>query len=189
MPDRQAPFDRPICVNFGKNRRSLTCDDVEQVVHHRSQTPDRKDSDSLTKMKCRSYIVAAMAIRLASLALVLVLSASVFAGLQLHSNEHECGMTSMDGMDCCEKAAQPANASLDVSLARLCCALVCPQSGSSGSNRPRIPLPSANQPIAIHPSTTQPVIDLLPSSVISAWAHSPPPYSSPAYIRHLALLI
>jgi hypothetical protein len=136
----------------------------------------------------RSYIVAAMAIRLASLALVLVLGGSAFAGFPLHSNENECGMTSMDGMDCCEKAAQPANTSADVSLARLCCALVCPQSGSSGSNKPRLHLPSANQPIAIHPSTTQPIIDL-PQSFISAWAHSPPPYSSSAYIRHLALLI
>jgi hypothetical protein len=51
-----------------------------------------------------------MAIRLASLALILVIAGSVFAGIPLHSNEQECSMPEMAGMDCCKKAAQFATA-------------------------------------------------------------------------------
>ena len=47
-----------------------------------------------------------MVIRLGALALVLVVGGSVFAGIPLHSNEKECNMPEMAGMDCCKKAAQ-----------------------------------------------------------------------------------
>jgi len=47
-----------------------------------------------------------MVIRLASLALILVIAGTVFAGLPLHSNEEDCSMPEMAGMDCCKKAAQ-----------------------------------------------------------------------------------
>jgi hypothetical protein len=71
----------------------------------------------------------------------------------------------------------------------LCCALDCSQSGTTGSNGSQLPRPSTSQAIAIHPSATQPLVGTLHSSIRSSWADSPPAYSNPAYIRHLALLI
>src|SRR5882672_2667186 len=129
-----------------------------------------------------------MVTRLASLALVLVIGGSVFAGIPLHSNEQECSMPSMAGMDCCEKAAQSESLAPEVSTARLCCALNCSQSGTTGSTGSQLPRPSS-QAIAIHPSSAQPLVGTLHLSLRSSRADSPPPYSNPAYIRHLALLI
>src|SRR6267142_1448424 len=96
-----------------------------------------------------------MVTRLASLALVLVIGGSVFAGIPLHSNEQECSMPGMAGMDCCKKAAQAESLTPEVSTARLCCALNCSQSGTTGSTGSRLPRPSASQAIAIHPSSAQ----------------------------------
>jgi len=129
-----------------------------------------------------------MIVRLASLALILVIGGSVFAGIPLHSNEQECSMPEMAGMDCCKKAAQAESLTPEVSTARLCCALNCPQSGTTGSTGSQLPRPSS-QSVAIHPSSAQPLVVTLHSSIRSSWADSPPPYSNPAYIRHLALLI
>src|SRR5258705_7065186 len=130
-----------------------------------------------------------MVIRLASLALILVIGGSVFAGIPLHSNEQECSMPEMAGMDCCKKAAQAERVSPEVSAARLCCALNCSQSGTTSSNGTRLPRPSISQAIAIHPASVQLIVGSLQLSLRSSWADSPPPYSNPAYIRHLALLI
>src|SRR5882672_10492806 len=130
-----------------------------------------------------------MVTRLASLALVLVIGGSVFAGIPLHSNEQECSMPDMAGMDCCEKAAQSENLTPEVSTARLCCALDCSQSGTTGSTGSQLPRPSTSQAIAIHPASVQPTLGSPHLSICSSWAESPPPYSHPAYIRHLALLI
>jgi len=130
-----------------------------------------------------------MVTRFASLALILVIGGSVFAGIPLHSNEQECSMPGMAGMDCCKKAAQAESLTPEVSTARLCCALNCSQSGTTGSTESRIPRPSGSQAIAIHPASVQPVVGSLHLSHRSSWADSPPPYSNPAYIRHLALLI
>src|SRR6266436_8637804 len=130
-----------------------------------------------------------MVIRLASLALVLVIGGSVFAGIPLHSSEQECVMPGMADMDCCKKAAQIESLTPEVSTARLCCALNCSQSGSTGSTGSRLPRRSTSQAIAIHPSSAQPLVGSPHLSLRLSWADSPPPYSSPAYIRHLALLI
>src|SRR5882724_2910507 len=129
-----------------------------------------------------------MVTRLASLALVLVIGGSVFAGIPLHANEQECSMPEMAGMDCCKRAAQAETKAPEVSAARLCCALNCSQNGTTGSTESRLPRPSASQAIPIHPAFVQPVES--PHLFLrSSWADSPPPYSNPAYIRHLALLI
>lgn len=98
-------------------------------------------------------------------------------------------MPEMTGMDCCKKAAQAESLTPEVSTARLCCALNCSQSGTTGSSESRLPRPSVSQAIAIHPASVQPLASSLHLSLRSSWADSPPPYSNPAYIRHLALLI
>src|SRR6266566_6261067 len=130
-----------------------------------------------------------MVTRFASLALILVIGGSVFAGIPLHSNEEECSIPGMAGMDCCEKAAQAESLTPEVSTARLCCALNCSQSGTTGSTGSPLPRPSTSQAIPIHPASVQPVVGLPHLSLRSSWVDSPPPYSNPAYIRHLALLI
>src|SRR5712664_4136588 len=99
-----------------------------------------------------------MGTRLASLALVLIIGGSVSAGVPLHSSEQECSMPDMAGMDCCKKAAQVESLTPEVSTARLCCALNCSQSGTTGSTGSRLPRPSASQAIAIHPASVQPVV-------------------------------
>src|SRR6266851_5749025 len=129
-----------------------------------------------------------MVTRFSSLALILVIGGSVFAGIPLHSNQQECSMPEMPGMDCCKKAAHAESLTPEVSTARLCCALNCSQSGTTGSTGPQLPRP-AGQAIAIHRSSVQPLVGTMPLSIRSSWTDSPPPYSNPAYIRHLALLI
>src|ERR1700704_2903511 len=111
-----------------------------------------------------------MVLRLASLALILVIGGSVFAGIPLHSNEQECSMPGMAGMDCCKKAAQVENLTPEVSTARLCCALNCSQSGTTGSTGSQLPRPSTSQAIAIHPSAGQPLAESLHLSPRSSWA-------------------
>jgi hypothetical protein len=126
--------------------------------------------------------------KLTNLLLILTVASSVAAGMPLHSNEQECSMPGMAGMDCCKKASQAETKAPEVSAARLCCALNCSQTGSTGSNGGQLPRPSTSQAISFHPFTQPP----LGASVLSfrlSWADSPHPYSNPAYIRHLALLI
>src|ERR1700730_3515834 len=130
-----------------------------------------------------------MITRLASLALVLSIGGSALAGIPLHSNEEECSLPGMAGMDCCKKATQAERLTPEISTARLCCALNCSQSGTTGSVRSQLPRPSTSQAIAIHPSSARPLVGAPLLSFRSNWADSPPPYSNPAYIRHLALLI
>src|SRR3979411_1446782 len=113
-----------------------------------------------------------MATRLASLALILVIGGSVFAGFPLHSNERECSMPDMASMDCCKKAAQAESLTPEVSTARLCCALNCSETGTTGSTESRLPRPSASQPFAIHPTSVQPGVGSLHLSLRSSWADS-----------------
>jgi hypothetical protein len=96
-------------------------------------------------------------------------------------------MPGMAGMDCCEKAAQAESLTPDVSTARLCCALDCSQTGTTGSTESRLPRQSMSQAVAIH-LYAQP-FRLPQISRYLGWADSAPPYSNPAYLRHLALLI
>src|SRR5947207_12855313 len=99
-----------------------------------------------------------MITRFASLALILVIGGSVFAGIPLHSNEQECSMPEMAGMDCCKKATQAESLTPEVSTARLCCALNCSQNGTTGATGSQLPRPSTSQAVAIHPSAAQPLV-------------------------------
>src|SRR2546423_12617348 len=99
-----------------------------------------------------------MVTRFASLALILVIGGSVFAGIPLHSNEKECSMPGMAGMDCCKKAAQAQSLTPEISTARLCCALNCSQSGTTGSTGTKLPRPSTSQSFSIHQSSGQPPV-------------------------------
>src|SRR6266850_6721893 len=124
-----------------------------------------------------------MGTRLTSLILVLVVWGGVSAGIPLHSNEQECSIPDMAGMDCCKKATQAETLTPEVSTARLCCALNCSQSGTTGSTESRLPRPSTSQAIAIYPSSAQPMVGSSHLSLFTNRAKSPPRHSNPAYIR------
>ncbi|MCU1264899.1 MAG: hypothetical protein JWM21_1217 [Acidobacteria bacterium] len=98
-------------------------------------------------------------------------------------------MPEMAGMDCCKKAVQAANLTREISTARLCCALICSHNGTTGSTGTKLPRPSTSQSFAIHQSSIQPTDLSLQLPLRSRWPDTAPPYSNPAYIRHLALLI
>jgi len=122
-----------------------------------------------------------------SLFLIITLGASVLVGMPLQSNEQKCAH-GMSGMDCC-KTAQGHGDEKDVAAARLCCAIQCPQSGTSGRVGVQLPKSSTVLSDAIHPALVQPPVpDPIPV-LVSSWSHSPPGSSDPAYIRNLALLI
>jgi hypothetical protein len=128
-----------------------------------------------------------MAKWLTSLALLMVMGASVLAGTPLHTGEHECDMPGMkDGMDCCAKARSQGNAP-EVTAARLCCAVNCqsPATTPAGSVL-RVSSPAI---VARHPAAIQipSVVPVSPLRFDSASEH--PQHSPPAYIQHLALLI
>jgi len=121
-----------------------------------------------------------------SLILILTLGASVLAGMPLHANEEKCAH-GMSGMDCC-KTAQGQGNETDVASARVCCAVNCPQSGTTGPSG--VQLPKASTVLAaVHSTVVRPPILTPIALLVSTWAHSPPPSSNPAYIRNLALLI
>ena len=119
-----------------------------------------------------------------SLFLILTLGASVLSGMPLHSNEEKCAM---HGMDCC-KTAQGQGNKMDVASARVCCAVNCPQSGTTNQSGSQLPKTS---PVlaAVYPATIQAPLLTPVQFRISSLAHSPPQSSNPAYIRNLALLI
>ncbi|MEO8434613.1 MAG: hypothetical protein ABI596_06935 [Pyrinomonadaceae bacterium] len=122
-----------------------------------------------------------------SLLLILTLGASVISGMPLHSNEEKCAMHGMSGMDCCSTAQGHGNET-EVAAARVCCAVNCPQSGTSGPSGVQLPR-GATVLAAVYPTLVQPPMPTPIPSLVSSWAHSPPPSSNPAYIRNLALLI
>jgi hypothetical protein len=126
--------------------------------------------------------------RFTSLALLLVLAGSAFAGVPMHSGESECSMgQAMAGMDCC-KAAMMGSQSPEATAARLCCAINCSHEGSTPPSSLRVSPQS--QPAV---SDYQPAAPALPAALLLTArinrAHGPPTDSHPAYIRHLALLI
>ena len=124
-----------------------------------------------------------------SLILILALGASVLAGMPLHEEEQACTMVGMSGdMECCKKAWSHGDEQA-VTTARLCCALNCPQSGTTAPAGVQIPRNSIFLAVAFHPAVLQPPVTFAPPGLHQAWAHSPPQSSNPAYIRHLALLI
>lgn len=126
-----------------------------------------------------------MKTRLASLFLVLVLAGSASAGLPLPFSAEECDMH--PGMDCC-KTARTQTTSVEVADAKLCCALVCAQNGTtSPPNAVRVSSPpsvrASSRPALAHPM-------LMPALRIHHIdrLHGPPK-SEPSYLRNLALLI
>jgi len=126
--------------------------------------------------------------RFTSLALLVVLAGSAFAGVPMHSGESECSMgAAMAGMDCC-KAALMGRQNPEVTAARLCCATNCSHDGSTPPSSLRVSPQS--QPAV---SDYQPGTPALPASLLLTArinrSHGPPTDSYPAYIRHLALLI
>jgi hypothetical protein len=121
--------------------------------------------------------------RLTNLLLMLAIGSSVVAGMPLHSGGGDSGM-----MDCCKKALEQ-NDSPQVAAARLCCAVNCSTEGTtnptSNSN-----LSARLQPaVSVHPAAATAILNSHVSLQFVAASHSPPAYSEPAYIRHLALLI
>jgi hypothetical protein len=124
---------------------------------------------------------------LTSVVLILVLAGSLVAGTPLGSHEHHCGMSGMDGMDCCQKAGMATDAP-DVQAARLCCAINCPQPGpvQNGQVKPQ------TAPLAVvaeHPSAAQSPFTGFKPQARPQPARDHLSNSPPSYIRHLSLLI
>jgi hypothetical protein len=131
----------------------------------------------------------AMTMWLTSLALILTLGASVLAGTPLHGDDQECAMMGRGGtMDCCKTAHGEGDARA-VTSARLCCAVNCPQSGTTTPTGIELPRTSTLLAVAHHPALVQPPVFITLSEHRFTWAYSPRQSSHPAYIRHLALLI
>jgi hypothetical protein len=126
---------------------------------------------------------------LTSLALILMLGASVLAGTPLHGDDQECPMMGRGGtMDCCQTAHGEGNARA-VTSARLCCAVNCPQSGTTTPTSTQLTRISTVLAVALHPAMVHSPVSIPLSGHRFSWAHSPPQSSHSAYIRHLALLI
>ncbi len=122
---------------------------------------------------------------LPSLVLLLVTAAGTFAGVPLHFGESQCGMDGMMEMDCC-KAALLQTETPDLADAKLCCALICAQNGSTfPTGSIRVTPPSAARK-AFHPAIALP----LPNPSLRFRRldrlHGPP---GATHLRHLALLI
>jgi hypothetical protein len=116
--------------------------------------------------------------------LIITLAGSALAGFPLHSEEKECSM--MGEMSCCA-TARASEATPAVTTARLCCALNCPQQGTSGTTITLQFSPSVVTALH-HVEVRPPVIVLF---ALRRFNNTPisPPGSQPIYIRHLAILI
>ena len=124
--------------------------------------------------------------RLISLFLLLVVLGSASAGIPLHQGEKECGMDHMAHMDCC-KAALLQTETPEVADAKLCCALVCAQNGTtSPPGSVRVTPPSAAGDVS-HPAFALP--QTYTFSVEASDRLDRPPGSPPTYLRNLTLLI
>jgi hypothetical protein len=128
-----------------------------------------------------------MKLRLGSLFLVLVLAGSAVAGMPLHFGESDCGMNGMSDIDCC-KTALLQQQTPEVADAKLCCALICSQNGTTlPQGNVRVTAPPLAHTLA-HPAVARQVqIHLLPFQPNDRLHH--PPGFTPVYLRNLALLI
>ncbi len=120
-----------------------------------------------------------------TIVLLAAMTGGTLAGVPTHSGEHNCPMSRMS--DCCEKARMKGDAP-QVSTARLCCALNCTEPGTTGHSG------TINVTPPVAPAVNH-------AAVPASWdvARSKPQrghpapghlqHSSPAYIRHLSLLI
>lgn len=97
-------------------------------------------------------------------------------------------MSGMAGMHCCKTAYGRGNES-EVATARLCCALNCPQSGTTGSSSVRVPKASLILDVAFNPMTKLDDVPPIIRLVDWRYSHSPPHRSNPTFLRNLALLI
>jgi hypothetical protein len=127
-----------------------------------------------------------MTIRAISLFLILTLGAGVLSGMPLHADEQNC-VHGMSGMDCC-KTAQGQGSAHEVAAARVCCAVICPQSGTTGSSSVPVPKPSLGIAITF-PAVALSVVPRRIPVLYWSQSHGPPTDSNPAYIRNLSLLI
>src|SRR4030095_15897715 len=91
--------------------------------------------------------------RLASLFLLIVLAGSAFAGVPMHAGESECEMSGMMDMDCCKKALLK-ELTPEVAQAKLCCALMCPQNGTTAPSRSNRVKPPSSTPLPSLPALT-----------------------------------
>ncbi len=124
--------------------------------------------------------------RLTSLLLLLAVGAGVASGAPLHSGGHECAMEgSMGMMDCCEHARSHGNTP-EVHAARLCCAVNCQNTGTSGpASETKI---SAPQTPTSHPATPAASAFTIPH-VGRCVRLSHTNESPPVYLLNLAFLI
>ena len=125
--------------------------------------------------------------RLTSLLLLLAVGAGVASGAPLHPGGHECAMEgSMGMMDCCKHARSHGNTP-EVQAARLCCAVNCQNTGTSGpASETKI---SAPQIAPSHPAATPAPAGLTIPHVRRRvrWSHTNE--SPPVYLLNLAFLI
>lgn len=124
--------------------------------------------------------------KLTNLLLILTVASSVAAGMPLHSNEQECSMGGE--MDCCKKALLAAQTP-QVAAARLGCAVNCSTEGTTNPTGNSNLSPQSQQALAAHTGAAPVLLNSHFALRFVAASHSPPSYSEPAYIRHLALLI
>ena len=129
-----------------------------------------------------------MRLRLTSLGLVLMLSASAFGGVPVQFGQQSCGMDhAMGDMDCCDAALMLTNAA-QTATAQLCCALNCSKEGTTPPNGVRF-APQLQISVISYPSIAQASLTSHVRARIFDSSHDPPGDSHPAYIRNLALLI
>lgn len=129
-------------------------------------------------------LIAVMAKWLTSLVLIAALGGSALSGMPLHASERACNMAGM--MDCCAVARAQDDVP-EVSAARLCCTINCPQPGTTPTNSFQRSAPLLV--IALHPATIQPPLAVPGSRLYSNSSQNYLHNSQPTYIRHLALLI
>ena len=126
----------------------------------------------------------------ASIVLILAIGGSALAGVPLHSEGRECGMSSdamSEEMDCC-RMAQMQSDSAEVLVARLCCMMNCPQPGPTGTST--LPTQFSNViAVAFEQATIQQPVLVESFSLQSRSKLSHSADSHPAYILHHSLLI
>lgn len=123
--------------------------------------------------------------RFSSLALVLLLAGSIFAGAVQVRQEHVCAMAGMETMPCCHEGQAQAP-KLDHDDMLVCCIAIPPAPGSSGTTFKLSP-PSFSVAI-LHPAVEQ-------SPATQSTGQERPsaqfflPNLQATYIRNLSLLI
>lgn len=138
-------------------------------------------STNLTMFEWEKYSQHGLMLKwFTSLVLVAALCGSVSAGVQMHT-----GME-MNMMDCC-KAALAHNDSVATSLARLCCAVNCPEPVPTGSSMVQ-PLSASAAPQAAA-KIPSPFLQDFNSRLTGYRTRRYSTHSPPAYISNLALLI